>query len=164
VPLRFRIAGPENLEAVMGIINLAFGVAESFFIDTDRIDLATVRDLAAKGSFILAYDAASLAGCVYAAAEGERAYIGLLSVDPGRQRSGIGAALMDAAEEHCRKAGCRFADLKVVNIREELSRFYRRRAYAETGTEPFPAFKNPKIPCYFLIMTKALDQSAGASK
>jgi GNAT superfamily N-acetyltransferase len=162
VGLRFRIAGPENLEAVTGTINLAFGAAEAFFIDTDRIDLATVRDLAAKGSFILAYDADTLAGCVYAAPDGDRAYIGLLSVDPGRQRSGIGAALMDAAEEHCRKAGCRFVDLKVVNIREELPRFYRRRAYVETGTEPFPAFKNPKVACYFLIMTKALDQAASA--
>lgn len=160
--LQFGIAGPENLEAVTGIINLAFGEAESFFIDTDRIDLATVRDLAGKGSFIVAFDAGSLAGCVYVAPEGARAYIGLLSVDPNRQRSGIGAALMDAAEEHARASGCRFTDIKVVNIREELSRFYRRRAYAATGTEPFPAFKNPKIPCHFLLMTKALDQAARA--
>jgi len=163
VPLRFRLAGPENLEAVTGTINLAFRAAESFFIDGERIDVGTVRELGAKGSFILAYDADSLAGCVYVAPAGERAYIGLLSVDPVRQRSGIGAALMDAAEEHCRRAGCRFADLKVVNIREELPEFYRRRAYTVTGTEPFPPEKHPKVPCYFLVMTKALDQAAGAS-
>lgn len=163
VPLRFCLAGIENLEAVTGIINLAFRAAESFFIDRDRIDTETVREMATKGSFILAYDADCLAGCVYVAPAGERAYIGLLSVDPGRQRFGIGGALMDAAEEHCRKAGCRFADLKVVNIREELPEYYRRRAYVVTGTEPFPPDKNPKVPCHFLVMTKALDQAAGAS-
>lgn len=161
--LRFCIAGPENLEAVVGIINLAFRAAEAFFIDTDRIDIVTVRDLAAKGNFILAYAAESLAGCVYVAPAGERAYIGLLSVDPGLQRSGIGAALMDAAEKQCCNAGCRFADLKVVNIRKELPRFYRRRAYVEIGTEPFPADKRTKIPCHFLIMTKALECSSETS-
>ena len=163
MPLRFRIAGPENLETVTGTINLAFRAAESFFIDGDRIEIDVVRGLATKGTFIMTYDADSLAGCVYVAPQGERAYIGLLSVDPGRQRAGIGAALMNAAEEHARQAGARFADLKVVNIREELPVFYRRRGYVETGMEPFPVEKNPRVPCHFVIMTKALERAAGTS-
>jgi GNAT superfamily N-acetyltransferase len=163
VSLRFRIASADNLRAVTGTINLAFRAAESFFIDRDRIDISTVRELASKGAFVLAFDDAGLAGCVYVAVQGERAYIGLLSVDPGRQRIGIGGALMEAAEEYCREAGCRFAYLKVVNVREELPGYYSRRGYVETGIEPFPPEKNPKVPCHFLIMTKALDQDAQAA-
>jgi ribosomal protein S18 acetylase RimI-like enzyme len=85
-----------------------------------------------------------------------------LSVDPGRQRSGIGSLLMQIAEEHCRNAGCRFVDLEIINLREKLPGFYRRLGYYETGTAPFPAHLTPKVPCHFVTMTKDLDQARGA--
>jgi len=43
---------------------------------------------------------------------------------------------MNAAEDLCGKAGCRFMDLQVINLRQELPSFYRNRGYAETGTAP----------------------------
>ncbi len=160
--MRFRIAEPADLEAVTALINLAFKV-ERFFIDTDRINIDTVRELARKGEFILLDDEAGLAGCVYVEVKGERAYIGLLSVKPERQRSGIGSRLMQAAEEHCREAGCRFADLRIVNIRMELPGFYRRLGYRETGTAPLTQGIVTKIPCHFVEMTKALQRASEAA-
>jgi GNAT superfamily N-acetyltransferase len=99
-----------------------------------------------------------LAGCVYAELRGERGYFGLLAVDPTMQRSGLGSRLMDAAEQYCREAGCQFMDLTVVNLREELPEFYRRRGYAESGsgTEPFPAAARAKMPCHLVRMSKPL--------
>ena len=44
----------------------------------------------AKGQFLLAGDNEKLTGCVYLERRGERAYLGLLAVDPERQGSGIG--------------------------------------------------------------------------
>jgi GNAT superfamily N-acetyltransferase len=153
--VRTRIAEPDNLEAVTGMINLAFRPGRDY-IDGDRIAIDAVRDLAAKGKFIMIYATDSLAGCVYIEPRGERAYLGLLSVDPGRQGSGIGSLLMQIAEEHCRNAGCRFVDLEIINLREKLPVFYRRLGYHETGTAPFPPHLTPKVPCHFITMTKDL--------
>ena len=160
--MRFRLAEPADLEAVTGIINVAFRV-ERFFIERDRIDIAAVREFAAKGKFLLVYTPDGLAGCVYVEIKGERAYVGLLSVDPSRQRSGIGAALMNAAEEHARKAGCRFVDLRIVNLRAELPAFYDRLGYRKTGTSTFTPGIVTKLPCHFIEMTKALDRASEAA-
>jgi len=95
-------------------------------------------------------------GCVYVEVRGDRGYVGLLSIDPARQRSGLGSRLMAAAEDHARKAGCHAMDLRVVNLRRELPGFYRRLGYAETGTEPFPPDAKPKLPCHLVTMSKHL--------
>jgi len=81
----------------------------------------------------------------------------LLSVDPKRQKAGLGSFLMNAAEEYCAKCGCLFMDLRIVNVRSELPEFYHRRGYVESGvTEPFPSTLNPKVPCHFVGMSKPL--------
>jgi len=158
----FRIAAPADLEAITALINAAFRV-ERFFIDTDRINIDTIRELAQKGQFILLDDSRGLAGCVYVELKGERAYIGLLSVNPERQRSGIGSRLMQAAEDHCREARCRYVGLRIVNIRKELPGFYARLGYRETGTAPFTPGIVTKLPCHFVEMTKALERASEAA-
>lgn len=160
--MRFRIAEPADIEAVTSLINQAFKV-ERFFVEGDRIHIEAVRELSGKGRFILIHDNESLAGCVYVEIQGERGYIRLLSVNPERQRSGIGSRLMQAAEERCREAGCRFVDLRIVNIRLELPGFYRRLGYRETGTAPLTPGIVTKIPCHFVEMTKALDRASEAA-
>ena len=151
-----RLAQSQDAEAITTVINAAFNKAEAFFIDRDRIDLESVRSLMDKGKFLIAEDKRGLTGCVYVELRGERAYLGLLSVDPRLQQAGIGSALMKAAEDHGTQAGCRFMDLRIVNLRTENHAFYSRRGYAETGTEPFPSELTPKLPCHFVNMTKPL--------
>lgn len=153
--MHLRIAAPPELEAVTRLINLAFEV-ERFFIEGDRITIDAVRELAAKGSFLLAEDETGIAGCVYVEPRGERAYLGLLSVDPSRQRTGIGARLIEAAENHSRHARCRFMDLRIVNLRAELPPYYRQLGYEQTGTSPFTPGIITKLPCHFLEMSKML--------
>jgi GNAT superfamily N-acetyltransferase len=91
-------------------VNAAFR-SERFFIDADRTDPDKVRTLLEKGKFLMLFEEDVLAGCVYIELRGERGYFGLLAVEPQRQRSGIGARLIAAAEQQCRSAGCRFMDL-----------------------------------------------------
>lgn len=154
--MQFRAAEMRDAEAIVSVINAAFRKAESFLIDRDRIDLATVREFLRTGSFLVADDLGSVCGCVYVEPRGDRSYLGLLSVDPQRQKSGLGSKLMDAAEDHCAKAGSRFMDLRIVNVRKELPSFYHHRGYVENGTEPFPPGLDPKLPCHFVKMTKPL--------
>jgi GNAT superfamily N-acetyltransferase len=154
--LHFRLAEPRDAEAITALINVAFRRAEAFLIDGNRIDLDSVRTFLEKGKFLIAEDGGVLLGCAYIELRSDRSYLGLLSVDPARQKAGLGSQIMTACEEYCAKVGSRFMDLRIVNVREELPRFYRRMGYVETGTEPFPPDINPKIPCHFITMSKPL--------
>jgi GNAT superfamily N-acetyltransferase len=154
-----KIASLDDAETITILINSAFRVAEEFFIDEDRISLEDVRNYFTTGTFLLTAIDDVPAACVYIEPRGERAYLGLLSVDPARQHSGLGKLLMNAAEDLCRELGCRFIDLNVVNLRAELFGFYSRRGYVETGTSPFPADVVTKLPCPFIDMSKLLGGS-----
>jgi ribosomal protein S18 acetylase RimI-like enzyme len=154
--VQLRIAGNADAEGLMDLINAAFRKAESYIIDRDRVDLEVVESLLTKGEFLVAEEESSLAGCVYLELRGERAYLGLLSVDPTRQKAGVGSMLMREAELHCARAGCRFIDLKTIDLREDNRAFYKRRGYVETGTEPFPSDLDAKLPCHFVNMSKPL--------
>ena len=140
----------------MDLINAAFRKAESFIIDRDRVDLEVVQSLFAKGEFLVVDDEGALAGCVYLELRGERAYLGLLTVDPTRQKAGVGSMLMREAELHCARAGCRFMDLRIIDLRKDNHAFYKRRGYVEAGTEPFPSDLDTKLPCHFVNMSKPL--------
>jgi GNAT superfamily N-acetyltransferase len=162
--MHFRAAEQADVAAITGVINAAFRHAESFFIERDRVDDAAVRGFFASGQFLLLEDENGLAGCVYVERRGERAYTGLLAVDPRRQGSGLGSRLMTAAEDHCRESGCRFMDLRIVNLRRELPEFYRRRGYTETGTTPFTPGIVTKLPCHFINMSKPLTRDTAEVK
>lgn len=154
--MQLRPAESQDAEVITTVINSAFKKAEAFIIDRDRIDVESVRSLMEKGKFLLAEDNDAVAGCVYVELRGERAYLGLLAVSPTLQQAGIGSALTKAAEDHCAQAGCRFMDLRIINLRTENHAFYSRRGYVETGTDPFLSELNPKLPCHFVNMTKPL--------
>lgn len=138
-----------------GLINAAFQV-ERFFVDGDRTSVDEVLGYMRRGTFLLAERDAALIGCVYFEKQGERGYFGLLAVDPAEHGKGLGRSLVAAAEEELRRAGCRAADIRVVDLRTELPPFYRRLGYEETGTEPFPADVPTKRPCHFIRMSKPL--------
>lgn len=150
-----RIATESDVPTLGRLINAAY-VVERFFKVGDRITADGVREQQAKGTFLILESDDEAVGSVYVELRGERGYIGLLAVDPARQGGGYGRALMNAAEEYCRSNGADHADLRVVNLREELPAFYRRLGYAECGTEPFSDVAEATRPCHFVLMTKPL--------
>jgi len=150
-----RDATESDVEAVVRLINTAF-LVELFFIERDRTDPEMVRSLMKKGKFLLAEDGTSLAGCVYVELRGGRGYLGMLSVDPARQKMGLGRQLMAAAENYFREAGCAYSDLMIVNVRTDLLTMYRGFGYAETGTAPYENRFPTKIPVHFIAMSKPL--------
>lgn len=151
-----RIAGLFDAEKITVVINAAFRIAEGFFVDGNRITLDEVKQSLTTGAFMVAEDEHGMSGCVYIEPRGERAYLGLLSVDPARQQSGLGSRLMAAGEEYCRARGAQFMDIYIVNLRTELPAFYEHRGYVENGTTPFPADVPTKLPCHFINMSKPL--------
>jgi N-acetylglutamate synthase-like GNAT family acetyltransferase len=92
VPLR--VAKMQDADAITRVINAAFRHAESFFIERDRIAPEKVCDLLRAGFFLVAEEACVVTGCVYVEPKGERSYLGLLSVEPQLQKTGLGSKLM----------------------------------------------------------------------
>jgi GNAT superfamily N-acetyltransferase len=80
----------------------------------------------------------------------------MLAVEPSCQGQGLGSRLIGEVEARCRRCGCRYIDIHLVNLREELPGFYRRRGYVESGTLPFSDSERSTRPCHFIVMTKAL--------
>lgn len=154
--LPVRLATAADASQITAIINAAFRIVEQFFIEGDRIAQAEVEDKLAKGAFLLAEADGKIHGCVYVEPRGERSYLGLLSVDPACQQTGVGSLLMRAGEEYCRARGSRAMDILIVNLREDLPAFYQKRGYVENGTTPFPADLETKVLCHFINMSKPL--------
>jgi len=155
--LEFRFAGESDLPAIMALVNQAFQV-ERFFLLRDRLDESDVREYFDKGRFLLAEQDGALAGSVYVELRGDRAYLGLLSVDPALQKTGLGRRLVGAAEEFAREMGSHHMDLTVVNLRIELPPFYQKLGYRTLGAEPIPERMAARVsqPCHFIRMSKPL--------
>jgi N-acetylglutamate synthase-like GNAT family acetyltransferase len=153
--ISMRIATESDADAIARLVNAAF-LVEQFFIERDRTNPATVRGLMEKGQFLLAEDGQRLVGCVHIELHGERGYFGMLSIDPSRQRMGVGRALVAAVEKYFRDAGCKFSDLKIVDVRTELHTLYHRWGYVDMGTTPYDDPTPTKIPVHFINMSKPL--------
>jgi GNAT superfamily N-acetyltransferase len=79
-------------------------------------------------------------GCVWIEPLGDDGwYPGSLATDPTRQNSGLGKALLSAAEQWVRDRGGKRIRMHAVNVRDALIAWYLRRGDHKTGeTEPFP--------------------------
>jgi GNAT superfamily N-acetyltransferase len=124
--------------------------------DGDRINSAETQAFMETGEFLLAEDSDDLVGCVYLEVRKDRGYVGLLSVDPRRQGTGVGRKLMEAAQDYFRGEGCCAVDLRVISQRTPLPPFYRQLGYAESGTAPFAPSLQAKVPGHYIIMSKSL--------
>ncbi|HWZ56908.1 MAG TPA: GNAT family N-acetyltransferase [Verrucomicrobiae bacterium] len=150
-----RTATASDAEAIARLVNAAF-LAEQFFIERDRTNPVTVRSLMEDGKFLLAEDGASLVGCVHFELHGDRGYFGMLSIEPARQGTGVGHRLVNEVEQYFRDAGCKFCDLKIVDVRTDLHDLYHRWGYVDTGTAVYDDPTPTKIPVHFILMSKPL--------
>jgi ribosomal protein S18 acetylase RimI-like enzyme len=157
--LRIRVATPADTTAVIAMVNAAFAIET--FLEGPRIDGERLAEMKQKGEFLLAEDTGLLVAVVYTEVRSERGYLGMLAVDVGQQGTGLGRTLVEAAEDHCRKRGCKFIDLTVLSLRPELLPFYRKLGYTETGTQEFhpPHPLKDGLECHCIVMSKSL--SAG---
>jgi len=150
-----REATEDDLSAIVPLINRAFAI-ESFCISGDRINPEQVRQMMKDGKFLLLSEGAVVVACVFVKVTGERGYLGTLSVDPARQRSGLGRRVMREAEDYFRAAGCKVVDIRIINLRTELPAIYRKFGFVETGTQSAEVIKNATRPIHFITMSKKL--------
>jgi ribosomal protein S18 acetylase RimI-like enzyme len=155
--LTVRPATDADRASLIPLINSAFSIET--FLEGERTDEESLAAMMRKGDLLAAKDGdGQLIGCVYTEVRGERGYMGMLTVDPARQRSGLGTRIMEAAEEHLRSKRCVAVDILVLNLRTELPPIYRRRGYVETGTQQDGLHRKlkPGFESHFIIMSKEL--------
>jgi ribosomal protein S18 acetylase RimI-like enzyme len=156
--LMVRLATDADIPRLKKMINAAFSIET--FLEGERTDEEGLSAMMRKGDLLAAEDRdGQLVGCVYTEVRGERGYMGMLTVNPARQRSGLGTRIMDAAEEHLRRQGCVAVDILVLNLRTELPPIYRRHGFVETGTQKEGLHRTlkPGVEGYhFIIMSKDL--------
>jgi len=80
----------------------------------------------------------TILGCVYLQIQGDRLYLGLLSVLPSHQNAGIGKQFLTAADNFARQHHCTHIHITVISVRTELVAWYERHGFIRTGDlEPF---------------------------
>ena len=112
-------------------------------LDGQRTDLASLTEIIDDPDqrILVALDGSDILGCVQIARkENGKSYLGLLSVDPRRQATGLGKQLIAAAEHAAVTCfDAHVIEMTVIKQRTELIDYYNRRGYSETGEErPFP--------------------------
>lgn len=161
-----------DLDKLVPLINSAYRgeasrkgwTTEADLLDGElRTDIPTLSELMQQeGAMVLKHveDDGRITGCVFLQVRSSRLYLGMLSVSPELQDSGIGKRLMHAAEAVAHGSKCTSIFMNVISLRLELIAWYERRGYKLTGeTRPLPddqRFGIPLQPLEFAIMEKKI--------
>ena len=169
----FRDAGPEDVPQVVALVESAYRgeasragwTTEADLLDGQRTDEREIRELVmAEDSRIrMAFVDGVLVACVRIDRGSGYGYVGMVSVEPTRQRDGLGRQLLTEAERVIvDDLGLDRARMTVIGQRAELIAWYGRRGYQPTGArEPFP-YGEPRngLPrrsdLYFEVLEKPL--------
>lgn len=144
-------ATPDDLPALHALIESAYrgdSAREGWSHEADllggqRTDLAALEAIVADPAqhLLVLREGDSLRACVLLVDKGHGlAYLGMLTVEPRRQATGLGRLILAAAEEHASvELAATRVEMTVIAQREELIGWYQRRGYTLTGeSRPFP--------------------------
>ena len=171
--LSFRLATAPDIPGLHALIESAYRgdsakggwTHEADLLEGQRTDQDELAAIIADPdqSLILAYQGDDLVGCVCIARKpDQKAYLGMLTVDPSLQSGGLGRQLIAEGEAVARNPyGAQVMEMTVIAQRAELIAYYQRRGYALTGeTRPFPMtdprFGLPKADLSFVVLEKPL--------
>jgi ribosomal protein S18 acetylase RimI-like enzyme len=136
---------------------------EADLLDGTRTDALAIEELIRRpGTVVLKYmEDEKILGCVELNQEGDRLYLGMLTVNPACQGKGIGKILMTAAEQEGVAQRCRSIFMTVISVRRELIAWYERHGYHDTGTRkpfivPDSRWGIPKRDLEFVVLEKKL--------
>jgi ribosomal protein S18 acetylase RimI-like enzyme len=136
---------------------------EANLLDGIRIDEETLRGYFDDPKVTILKnidDDGQITGCVYLEDRRPKLYIGMFSVSPALQASGIGRALLLAAEDFAREMNCPTLTMMVISARHELISWYERRGFKATGeVQPFhdgEKFGIPRQEIELIVLEKGV--------
>lgn len=166
-----RRAELRDTEALVDLVNGAYRgesarkgwTTESDLLAGQRTDQEQIQSLIVTGEIWLAERDAELRGCVFFDCPTiDKAYLGMLTVRPTEQGSGLGRRLLQRIEERARETNRKQIEMTVIAQRPELIAWYERVGFRQTGeTRPFPygdkRFGQPlRDDLYFVVLEKTL--------
>ena len=142
-------ATAEDVSALNQLINSAYRgesskkgwTTEADLLEGKRTTEAELIEIIQdKKNTILKYSENNqILGCVLLKKKEDELYLGMLTVSPELQNSGIGKKLMQQAEIYAITLGLSKIVMTVITVREELISWYKRNGYVDSGArEPFP--------------------------
>jgi ribosomal protein S18 acetylase RimI-like enzyme len=161
----------EDIVSLNTLINSAYRgefskkgwTTEAHLLEGSRTTEVELLDIIQDASHtILKYsDNGKIIGCVLLKVKANELYIGMLTVSPDLQNSGIGKKLLRQAEVFAVEMQLPKIVMTVITVREELIAWYKRNGYVDTGArEPFPVSDvfNPitKEPLEFMVLEKII--------
>lgn len=165
------IAAPADVPQLNVLVNAAYRgesskkgwTTEADLLGGIRTDEEVLTSLVNKeNSVMLLYKKDDvIVGCVNLQQQGNKIYLGMLTVNPELQGSGVGKLLLAASEDYAKEKSCAKIYMTVISIRKELIAWYERHGYKDTGKrKPFPMddpkFGLPKIYLEFIVMEKMI--------
>ncbi|WP_439444520.1 GNAT family N-acetyltransferase [Xanthomonas translucens pv. translucens] len=149
-PLTFRPATVADIDAIAALVTSAYRgdssrvgwTTEADLLDGNRIDREVLRAdiLRPRSLVLLAERDGELIACAHVADDGGAGYFGMFSVQPQAQGGGLGTTVLAEAERIAwQEWQLPVMQMTVIDLREELIAFYKRRGYRRTGIKkPFP--------------------------
>ena len=162
----FKNATVEDIPAVVSLVNAAYRgdesrrgwTTEADLLDGQRVDESTIAVADPASDVVLLLADSVVVGCFEYRREGANAaYLGMVTVSPLKQNSGLGRMLLEEAEARARKEGRTELYMTVIGTRSELIQWYQRRGFCVTTEfREFPAHDprngDPKVPVEALRM------------
>jgi N-acetylglutamate synthase-like GNAT family acetyltransferase len=145
-PFLIRAARPDEAEAIVALIQRAFGEYRGKLRPESGALLETAETLRAAmktGTLLVAERSGRILGCVSVRRKDDHAYAARLAVEPMERRIGVARALMARAEALARQMG---ADRLRVDVRLKLRdnrAFFRALGFKEGAERCHPGFRQP---------------------
>jgi ribosomal protein S18 acetylase RimI-like enzyme len=177
--LSFKIATQADIPKLVELINSAYRgegskagwTTEADLLGGQRTDSHTLADqlqlskaATDRSCVMMLAQNPNLIGCVYLEKKGDSSYLGMLTISPTQQNSGLGRILLLEAEKFCSQNWqVRKVHMTVISIRSELLAWYQRRGYQPTGEKQAFPYGDEKygIPkrtdLEFLVLEKSIE-------
>jgi GNAT superfamily N-acetyltransferase len=157
--LSFRYAVEADVSPLVALIERAYRgpetagswVSEAHLLKGPRTSNAEISELISQSDsrFLIAERGGHLLGCCLiqrlgatecASGDKASAYFGMFAIDPTDHSTGLGKQILAEAERRVRDLWRSSSMvMTVINVRDQLIEYYKRRGYALTGaTMPFP--------------------------
>lgn len=108
-----------------------------------RLTADALREKAAREAGFAAWEGRRLVGCVFIDERADHVYVGKLAVAPERQGSGLGLALLAAAEAFACARGKPAIELQTRVELVANHRFFARMGFRETARTAHPGYDRP---------------------
>jgi len=136
---------------------------EAHFLEGTRISENELKEIFqnTNNTILIYQENQKIIGTVLLTNKQTELYLGMLTISPELQNSGLGKKLLQAAEDFANNLQLPKIVMTVISIRIELIAWYNRNGYVDTGIrEPFPSNFNDVVlhhePLEFMVVEKLL--------